>query len=442
MEKAGMISIDKIEPNKWNPNVMGPIEYEALKQDMHVHGARGIDPILVSPYKAYYQITEVKVTDKFIIVDGEHRWKAAGELHWKEVYCTIGDITEEDAKALCYRRNRERGNIDPFKEALLFKSDLDQNMTQAKVAGKYGVEQGTVSHRLSLLKLDPTIIEKVQSMPRGIITPSHLEPIATLELKDQKILGESLLRESKREGAPFWSVRDIGFQVERIKKERAEEKALEKALETSEYPKCPECKKKPTRINYQGLPWVRCEGFHTSWNLETGKREYEPESHTEKTLTGETRKVPSTVIRSVHTVKELHDIFTERIREFVPKLKISGINVRGKFEDQEFSVELGGYENSMSVSWHLGNTWEGFHAEAHDYRSGEKTCIHAHSPERIPTAKELMENAFIGKLGIEPKEKQKKTSEEVIHGLHSGEPLEAENIITTENPKESLSNEK
>ncbi len=36
-----LIAVERIEPNKLNPNVMAKPEYEALVEDMKVHGARG-----------------------------------------------------------------------------------------------------------------------------------------------------------------------------------------------------------------------------------------------------------------------------------------------------------------------------------------------------------------------------------------------------------------
>jgi ParB/RepB/Spo0J family partition protein len=408
------IKIELLEPNAWNPNVMQKEEYEALKQDMHVHGVNGIDPLLVSPKQVFYGPPE-RAGKVCIIIDGEHRWKAAKELGWKEIRCDIESISEEDAKALCYRRNRERGTIDPFKEALLFKSELEQHMTQAQIAGKYGIEQGTVSHRLSLLKLDPQIIVEVQDMPRGIITPSHLEPLAGLETKDQKDLAETLIRESKRQNAPIFSAHRMQEEAGRIKEQRKNEKELAEASEIAKFPKCPTCGKPPTRISYKGLPWVNCENYHSSgaWNLKTGKREYEPESHEEKTLTGETRKVESSVLRSAHTVKELKELFIRHAKEVVPKVEIRNVKVSGKLDGSAFSFELDDYGATLHVSISQAGIYHYFSAEGHKYRTGEITCIHTSSPGAVEEVREFIDNAFQGKLVAKSK-RFKKTKGTVL----------------------------
>ncbi len=89
MTTMGLIEVDKIEPNKFNPNVMPEAEYQALKQDMLVHGVNGVDPILVSIKKIFYgsgPLTSAEFSgDQYVVIDGEHRWQVAKELGWKEI---------------------------------------------------------------------------------------------------------------------------------------------------------------------------------------------------------------------------------------------------------------------------------------------------------------------------------------------------------------------
>lgn len=423
-----LIDVSRLQPNGWNPNVMQDAEYQALKQDMRVHGVNGVDPILVSP-KGVFQLqgeitgeawTQAFKVKGYVIIDGEHRWKAAKELGWKQVCCTSEGIKEEDAKALCYRRNRQRGTIDPFKEALLFKSELEK-LTQAKIAGKYGVKQGTVSQRLSLLKLDSEVVEKLKDIPRGIISVSHLEPIATLDPKDQKTAFKDAIVTPMKSWNWQPSVKEIESHVSRIKEERAAEAAITKALETAKFPKCPKCKKSiPRRIHHKGLPWVTCGHCCNDWNLETGKGLYEPIIDRQNRLDGKSEPIKPKTIRCVHTVKELHGIFVDRIKELVPTMKISQIKVHGELEGAAFGFEITSYGKSMSVSLHQASVWKGFRAEEHDYKSGEKSAVDAGSPGNIEDVKELIENAFQGKLGIESKRvKKAKSAGEIIHELHS-----------------------
>ena len=418
-----LVQVGFLQANDWNPNVMQPDEYEALKQDMRVHGINALDPLLVSPCQFFHNVKDEGLKNYYVIVDGEHRWRMAVELAWKEIRCEIRNISEDDAKALCYRRNRERGTIDPFKEALLFKSE--GQMTQAKIAGKYGVDQSQVSHRLSLLKLDQDVVKTLKDEKMThVITPSHLEPLATLAPVDQKRLAKEIKDTIKFRDSI--SVNDVENRVQRLKRDRANEEALKNALETAKFPKCPTCKEKPTAISHESLPWVRCRQFHTAWNLETGKREYEFETSRQKNLAGESKPIPVRTIRSVHTTKELLNIFVIRAKEVVPNVDIRKIQISGKLDGKDFGFDLDSYWASLSVSWHRGDFYRGFRAEDHEYKTGEKSSVDAGSPDHVQEVKDLIENAFNGKLGIDPKRSKKpKSAAEEIHELHSS-PSETE----------------
>lgn len=394
-----LIPIDRVDANLWNPNSMGEVEYDALKQDMHVHGVTGVDAILVSPFHCFF--SEKTITDRFVIVDGEHRWRAAKELGWKEIRCEVQLIIEDDAKALCYRRNRERGNIDPMKEAVLFKTEIDKKRKQKDIADKYGVDQTTVSRRLSLLKLSGKTVKALASMPRGIITPSYLEPIATLDPGDQDQVVQQILASVKLGDAV--NVHSVERNSNWLRKQAEDKRKLAEAVQKAKFPKCPKCGKSPGQIHYKGLPWVTCGSgeWRHEWNLETGKTLYQEERITQKNLSGETEERVSRTLRCSHTVKELHTVFAERLKELVPKLdRISSLKVSGSLEGAEFHIDLTGYGHSMAISMHHANTWTGFRAEEHDYKTGEKSAVQVNDPKEIDLIREFIDNAFQGKLGI------------------------------------------
>lgn len=401
---AELISVEKIDKNTWNPNVMQDAEYLALKQDMQINGPRGVDPIIVSSFACFFP--GEPVNERFVIVDGEHRWRVAKELGWKEILCEVREVTEDDAKAICYRRNRERGNIDPFKEARLFQSEVERKRSQKDIAEKYLVERSTVAHRLSLLRLEESVVKAVSKVPRGTITPSHLEPIATLESEDQELVVRDVVANALEGHAD--TVKDISEEVARIKENREKERQLAEAVKTAKSPHCPKCSSPPEAISYKGLPWVHCEKYNHVWNLETGKTLYQEEHVETRTLDGGREVRPSSVLRSMHTVEELRNIFGERIKEVVPKLtNITGIKVSGTLDGAEFFFDLTSYSQSMSVTIHHGGNRQGMRAEEHEYRSGEKSAVHCESHTEIEKTKAFIEAAFTGTLAVEPKRRKK-----------------------------------
>ena len=119
-----LVKPEKVLANKWNPNRMDEEIFAKELLSIQTHGF--IDPIL---------IREVKGEDGkvyFEIVDGEHRWRAAGQLGLKEIPAVnLGVISDTQAKKLTILTNELRGSPEPVLLAELLKSlgeevDLDQ----------------------------------------------------------------------------------------------------------------------------------------------------------------------------------------------------------------------------------------------------------------------------------------------------------------------------
>jgi len=100
------IPVDKIVPNKWNPNEMPEDMMEHLKKEFRRVGY--LQPILVRPVK-----------DKYEIIDGEHRWQASKDENVKEVEAVIVDMDDATAQVTSINMNKIKGETNPIKYAEL-----------------------------------------------------------------------------------------------------------------------------------------------------------------------------------------------------------------------------------------------------------------------------------------------------------------------------------
>jgi ParB/RepB/Spo0J family partition protein len=210
-----------MRPNTFNPNTMPRETYSAMLEDMRTGGLDAINPIEVRP---------VDGKPPYEIIDGESRWSGARELRWTRIRAEVKPMSLEEAKAECYRKNKERGHIDPFKEAELFKSEIDAGLTQREVATKYGVSHGYVGESLRLLANLQASIRREASVlltrvSKNSCTPvidrSHLEQLASVKDKvQQRHLFETMVG-SVRAGKPPPTVRQL--EVERKKLEHPPE---------------------------------------------------------------------------------------------------------------------------------------------------------------------------------------------------------------------------
>src|SRR5579859_441811 len=129
-DEAVLIPVDKLVLTDWNTNVMDDGEYAALCQEIKTGGFD--EPCQVVPLKG-------KNKDKFLVLGGEHRYKASIANGKKEVPCVIkkhlSDAEEKDLMLWSVRRNNIRGRIDAQKYALL-EQKLSERWSMASEAAR------------------------------------------------------------------------------------------------------------------------------------------------------------------------------------------------------------------------------------------------------------------------------------------------------------------
>lgn len=103
------VPVDSINPNDYNPNRQNDHDFELLKRSMTEDGFT--QPIICHTSRT--------------IVDGEHRWRAAQALGYKEVPVVFVDMTPEQMKISTLRHNRARGSEDIELTAQVLR-DLEQ----------------------------------------------------------------------------------------------------------------------------------------------------------------------------------------------------------------------------------------------------------------------------------------------------------------------------
>lgn len=99
-----MIRLDSVQPNGWNPNQMTPEVLASLKHGLLNDGWLASQALLV-------WASDENDKSKLVIIDGEHRWRAAQELGFVEGPAVfLYALTEAKAKALTVGMNQKRGS--------------------------------------------------------------------------------------------------------------------------------------------------------------------------------------------------------------------------------------------------------------------------------------------------------------------------------------------
>ena len=174
MEKEIMeISLDDIIPNRFQPRLT--FDEEALNElakSIRQHGI--IQPLVLR-----------KIGNKYEIIAGERRYKAAYIAGLSKVPAVIIDLNDNESAEVAIVENIQRKNLSPIEEAKSYKKLLDRGyLTQEELASRMGKTQGSISNKLRLLNLT----EEVQdALLNNQISERHARSLLKVENEDEQI---------------------------------------------------------------------------------------------------------------------------------------------------------------------------------------------------------------------------------------------------------------
>ena len=123
-------------------------------------------PILVRP-----------AGDRFVIVHGERRYRAATQLGWAEIPADVRDLDDEAAGWLQLIENIQRADLTPIEEAEAYAAKLC-HMTQSELAKKVGKDRSYIAQKLRLLKLPAPLQHFLRT---GGLTEGHMRLLMRLK---------------------------------------------------------------------------------------------------------------------------------------------------------------------------------------------------------------------------------------------------------------------
>lgn len=156
------ISLDKIIPNRYQPRkTFNEESLQELASSLKQHG-------LTQPIVVIYD----SGLDKYEIVVGERRFRAAKIAGFKDIDCVIHTkLDDKQMCALALIENIQREDLNPIETALGYKSLMQKFMVSQTELGQYcGKSKAAVSNCLRLLNLESSIQEALRS---GAISEGH-----------------------------------------------------------------------------------------------------------------------------------------------------------------------------------------------------------------------------------------------------------------------------
>jgi len=144
-----------------------------------------------------------KAGDRFQIIAGERRWRAAQRASLRKVPVTYKDVPDDKLLELALIENIQRQELNPIEEAQAYRKLIDNiGLTQDQLSERVGRERTLIATTLRLLKL-PDDIQKL--IEEGKLSAGHGRALLLSEDKDiqrrvaRQILEKGLsVRESER----------------------------------------------------------------------------------------------------------------------------------------------------------------------------------------------------------------------------------------------------
>jgi ParB family transcriptional regulator, chromosome partitioning protein len=167
------VPLDLLEPNPFQPRTtIDAAALAELTQSIRSHGI--LQPLLVRPHPT--------IAERFQIVAGERRWRAAAAAGLHQVPALVHDMPDSEAAAIALIENLQRQDLNAMDEAEGYDRLLSQfGLTQEALGEAVGKSRSHISNTLRLLNLPPAVKEALRI---GSISAGHARALLALPVPE------------------------------------------------------------------------------------------------------------------------------------------------------------------------------------------------------------------------------------------------------------------
>jgi ParB family chromosome partitioning protein len=177
------LDCESIERNPYQPRqTFDESEIADLADSIRTHGI--LQPLVVR-----------RAGDRFELIAGERRLRAAQAADWRQVPVQIRDVDDRQLAELAIVENVQRKDLNAIEKAESFQRYLDQyQCTQEELASRIQIDRSTVANLIRLLELPMDVKAMVQE---GAISQGHARALLPLGDEQEQI---EFARRIKKEG--------------------------------------------------------------------------------------------------------------------------------------------------------------------------------------------------------------------------------------------------
>jgi ParB family chromosome partitioning protein len=175
-ESIGKLAVAAIQAGKYQPRTrMDPVSLAELAESIKAQGV--IQPILVR------RIGSSAAGDRYEIIAGERRFRAAQQAGLTEVPVVVRDVPDEAALAMALIENIQREDLNPLEEAQgIARLIKEFGLTQETAGQAVGRSRSAAANLLRLLQLPQPLQDMLYA---GSLDMGHARALLPLEVDRQ-----------------------------------------------------------------------------------------------------------------------------------------------------------------------------------------------------------------------------------------------------------------
>jgi ParB family transcriptional regulator, chromosome partitioning protein len=168
------VAVENIDGNPFQPRkTFDDDEITSLSETIKAHGI--LQPLVVR-----------QVGERFQLIAGERRLRAARQVGLKAVPVTVVDFNDQQVLEAALIENIHRTDLNPIEKAQGFRDYLTRfQMTHEQLAHRLGMARPTVTNLVSLLDLPPEVQETIRV---GQLSTGHAKLLKGIEDRDRQVV--------------------------------------------------------------------------------------------------------------------------------------------------------------------------------------------------------------------------------------------------------------
>lgn len=167
-----MLDVYEIDDNPFQPRrEFNEPELASLAESLKEHDM--LQPVLVR-----------RVADRYQLISGERRLRAAIKAGWKQVPARIREADDRLVAELAIVENLQRKDLNAVEKALSFRRYLEQHKcTQEELAARLKIDRSTIANLVRLLELPDEVLDALRNEK---ISAGHARALLPLGDEDQQ----------------------------------------------------------------------------------------------------------------------------------------------------------------------------------------------------------------------------------------------------------------